>query len=208
MAHPGRAPGEVARVLGIDPGLTRCGFGVVAGPPASPEVVDVQVLRTGADEPLAQRLQAVYTGLGAAIESHRPTVVAVEQVLFSKNVRTAMVTGQAMGVALLAAAEAGLPVATYAPTQVKLTVAGHGGASKDGVARMVAAQLGLAEGPSPADAADALAVALCHLASARILDVDEDTTAGGTAGRGGGAPASWEEAVAANPHVREVGGTA
>jgi crossover junction endodeoxyribonuclease RuvC len=131
-------------------------------------------------------------------------------VLFSKNVRTAMATGQAAGVALLAAAQSGLPVVSYAPTDVKLAVAGSGAADKDAVGRMVAAQLRLDEVPRPADVADALAVALCHLGRARLAAATATTPAAGalaeahrqarSAGRDG-----WA-AVLDRPHVREAGG--
>lgn len=169
-------------VLGIDPGLTRCGLAVVAGGP-SPSLVHASALRTEAGAPLAERLLAIDDGLREAIREYQPTVVATERVLFNANARTAMATAQAAGVALVAAARAGLSVHRYSPTAVKLAVAGHGGASKDAVSRMVAAQLGLDSPPRPADAADAAAVALCHLASL------------GTPASAG--PASWDDLVAA-----------
>ncbi len=162
-------------VLGVDPGLTRCGLGVVAGPAAKPQLMAGDCVRTDASQPLEQRLLTVHDAIVDAIERHRPAVVAVERVLFSTNVRTAMATGQAAGVALLAAARAGVPVEAYSPTQVKLTVAGAGDADKDAVARLVAAQLGLADPPRPADLADALAVALTHLVRGRL-----DTMVAGT----------------------------
>jgi crossover junction endodeoxyribonuclease RuvC len=155
-------------VLGVDPGLTRCGLGVLAGPAARPRLLAHDCVRTAADQPLEQRLLALHDAIRAAIRTYGPACVAVERVLFSTNVRTAMATGQAAGVALLAAAEAGVPVAAYSPTDVKLTVAGSGTADKDAVARLVAAQLGLAAPPAPADVADALAVALTHLARSRL----------------------------------------
>jgi crossover junction endodeoxyribonuclease RuvC len=155
-------------VLGVDPGLTRCGLGIVAGPSSRPTLVHLLCVRTGAEQPLEQRLLAVHDAVLALIEEYRPDAVAVERVLFSSNVRTAMSTGQAAGVALLAAGRAGLPVTPYSPTEIKLTVAGSGAADKDAVGRLVAAQLGLAEVPRPADVADALAVALTHLARSRM----------------------------------------
>ncbi|MFP4312232.1 MAG: crossover junction endodeoxyribonuclease RuvC, partial [Nitriliruptoraceae bacterium] len=118
-------------VLGIDPGLTRCGLGVVRGPAMAPTLVHQDCLRTSADRPLEQRLLDVHDAIVRAIAAHRPDAVAVERVLFSSNVRTAMATGQAAGVALLAAARAGVPVAAYSPSDVKLTVAGAGDADKD-----------------------------------------------------------------------------
>lgn len=163
-----RRPATRARVLGVDPGLTRCGVGVIDGPASRPELVAVDVVRTDRDVPTAQRLAELHAALTDAIREHAPDAVACERVLFSANARTAMGVGQAAGVALLAAAQAGLAVADYSPNDVKLAVAGHGAADKGAVARMVAAQLHLAEPPSPADAADALAVALCHLAHLRF----------------------------------------
>lgn len=188
MAHEGRQP----RVLGVDPGLTRCGLGVVTGPPARPEALATEVVSTSGDERPERRLLRLHLAVAAAIEAHAPDVVACERVLFSKNVRTAMATGQAAGVVLLAAAEAGLEVATYAPTDVKLSVAGHGGADKDAVSRMVTAQLRLGATPRPADVADALAVALTHLLRARTPDRVRAT--------------GWE-AVLDRPNLRVAGGT-
>ncbi|MFA9445692.1 crossover junction endodeoxyribonuclease RuvC [Egicoccus sp. AB-alg6-2] len=161
----GRAP---TTVLGIDPGLTRCGLGVVQGPDQRPRVVHHACVRTDPELPLERRLLAVQEAIEAAIARYRPDAVAVERVLFSSNVRSAMATGQAAGVALVAAARAGLSVTSYSPNEVKQTVAGTGNADKDAVGRLVAAQLGLAEVPRPADVADALAVALTHLARSRL----------------------------------------
>lgn len=187
------------RVLGVDPGLTRCGVGVVDGPDASPTAVDHACLRTSAGTPLEQRLLAVHDGLVELIERHRPDAVAVERVLFQTNVRTAMQTGQAAGIAMLAAARVGVPVTLYSPNDVKLTVTGDGGADKDGVARMVVAQLSLPAPPRPVDVTDALAVALTHLARASTGIVGR---ASGASGSGGG----WDALLAANPHVSEAGG--
>jgi crossover junction endodeoxyribonuclease RuvC len=164
-------------VLGVDPGLTRCGLGVVRGPADRPSVVTQRCVRTSPDTPLELRLLEVHDAIVALVEEHRPDAVAVERVLFSSNVRTAMATGQAAGVALLAAARAGVAVAAYSPSDVKLTVAGAGDADKDAVARLVAAQLRLAELPRPADVADALAVALTHLARGRLAALVGDSPA-------------------------------
>jgi crossover junction endodeoxyribonuclease RuvC len=182
-------------VLGIDPGLTRCGLGLVAGPVGRPELRAADCVRTDKDLPLEQRLAMLYEAIEAAIATHRPDAVAVERVLFSSNVRTAMATGQAAGIALLAAARSGIPVAAYSPTDVKLTVAGSGAADKDAVGRLVAAQLRLDAPPTPADVADAVAVALTHLARSRIEAAAARTGASSTladaqgaaarAGRGG-----------------------
>ena len=189
-------------VLGIDPGLTRCGIGLVRGPASRPQLVAHDCVRTTPDLPLEQRLLAVHEAVVAAVEAHRPSAVAVEQVLFSVNVRTAMATGQAAGAALLAAARTGVEVHAYSPTDVKLTVAGAGDADKDALGRLVAAQLRLDEVPRPADVADALAVALTHLARARL-----DGAAAGTptaealaaARRGAavGARGGWEAVLSA-----------
>lgn len=198
------------RVLGIDPGLTRCGVAVIEGPPAAPRVVTADLVTTPAGDDLERRLLVIHAAVVAAIATHRPEAVAIERVLFSRNVRTAMGTGQAIGVSLLAAAQAGLPVVQYTPTDVKLAVAGHGGADKDAVGRMVAAQLRLEVVPSPADVADALAVALCHLGRARLAQATassagqsraDATVAARRSGAGG-----WE-AVLDRPHIREAGGT-
>lgn len=198
------------RVLGIDPGLTRCGIGVVDGPPSHPRLVAVDVVGTPAGLAVEERLTFLHDRVRRAIEQYRPDAVAVERVLFSRNVRTAMATGQAAGVSLLAAAQAGIPVESYTPTDVKLSVAGHGGADKEGVGRMVAAQLRLDAVPSPADAADALAIALCHLSRMRIQAAAAATPAGQVLAAAAsearrGARSGWE-AVLDRPHIREAGG--
>ena len=156
-----------ALVLGIDPGLTRCGVGAVRGPAHRPRLVAARCVRTPVELPLEQRLARLRSELDAIVREVQPDGVAVERVLFSGNARTAMATGQAAGVALLVAAEHGLAVTSYSPNEVKATVAGDGRAEKDAVGRLVAAQLGLDAPPRPADVADALAVAITHLAQAR-----------------------------------------
>jgi crossover junction endodeoxyribonuclease RuvC len=161
------------RVLGVDPGLTRCGLGVVeGGPHGSREVryVAVDVVRTAADAPLATRLLAVGDEVERWITRHRPDVVAVERVFSQHNVRTVMGTAQASGVVALLAARAGLPVAFHTPSEVKAAVTGEGRAGKEQVTAMVTRLLGLAEAPRPADAADALALAICHCWRAPMLD--------------------------------------
>jgi crossover junction endodeoxyribonuclease RuvC len=167
-------PLDMPVVLGIDPGLTRCGIGVVKGPAVAPELIAYDCVRTGTNLALPERLDALYTHIEAVIATYRPDVVAIEQVLFSVNVRTAMATGQAAGVVMLAAAKAHLPVATYTPTEVKLAVTGSGRADKDAMMRLVAQQFKLSAPPKPADAADALAIALTHLARARRHDRPDD----------------------------------
>ena len=156
-------------MLGIDPGLTRCGYAVVDGAgPGGPHAVALGVIRTPASAPLPQRLAALGDDIVALIAEYRPVAVAVEHVFFQVNVRTAMSVGQASGLALAAAASAGCDVAQYSPNQVKDAVAGWGGASKEQVQRMVQARLRLDRPPRPPDAADAAALALCHLASASL----------------------------------------
>ena len=152
------------RVLGVDPGLTRCGLGVVdgrAGRRAS--LVHVGVVTTPPAAELAARLVAVSDAIEDAIATHRPDVVAVERVFSQHNVRSVMGTAQVSGVALLAAARAGLPVVLHTPTEVKAAVTGSGRAGKAQVGAMVVRILGLDEVPRPADAAAALALAICHL---------------------------------------------
>jgi crossover junction endodeoxyribonuclease RuvC len=152
------------RVLGVDPGLTRCGVGVVEGAAGRPlRLVHVDVLRTPADAELPQRLLALAAGLDAAVAAHRPDVVAVERVFSQHNVRTVMGTAQAAALAVLAAARAGVPVALHTPSEVKAAVTGSGRADKVQVTSMVTRLLRLAERPRPADAADALALAICQI---------------------------------------------
>jgi crossover junction endodeoxyribonuclease RuvC len=155
------------RVLGIDPGVSRCGYGVVVRDAGRLRAVACGVLRTPASDPLPQRLLALADELGALISEVAPSVVAVERVLFQVNVRTAMSVGQASGLALAAAARAGVPVVQYSPNEVKLAVTGDGRAGKAAVQSMVARVLALRELPPP-DAADALALACCHVGQARL----------------------------------------
>lgn len=155
-------------VLGIDPGLTRCGYAVLAARGSAVRAVALGVLRTATSDPLPQRLAHLQRDLVALIEEFRPEGVAVEQVFFQNNVRTAMSVGQASGLALAAAAAFGCDVVQFTPSQVKDSVAGWGGADKSQVQRMVQARLGLATAPKPADAADAAALALCYLAAAPL----------------------------------------
>ena len=173
------------RVLGIDPGLTRCGYAVVdGGGPGPATAVALGVLRTPASAPLPHRLAALRRELAALIAEYGPVAVAVEHVFFQVNVRTAMSVGQASGLALAEAAAAGCDVAQYTPNQVKDAVAGWGGAPKEQVQRMVQARLRLADPPRPADAADAAALALCHLAMIPMRDRVAAAT-GRTSGAGG-----------------------
>ena len=152
------------RVLGVDPGLTRCGVGVVDGRPGRPcTLVHVDVVRTDADADLGDRLLHLSRELTRHIAEHRPEAVAVERVFAQHNVRTVMGTAQAGAVAVLAAAQAGLPVRMYTPSEVKAAITGSGQAGKQQMTAMVTRLLRLTEAPRPADAADALALAICHV---------------------------------------------
>jgi len=151
-------------VLGVDPGLTRCGVGVVRGSIGRPlDLVTVGVIRTPADLDTALRLRLIEESLEARIAEHRPDVVAVERVFSQHNVRTVMGTAQASAVAMLVAARHGIPVHLHTPSEVKAAVTGSGRADKEQVGQMVARVLRLAAPPKPADAADALALAICHV---------------------------------------------
>ncbi len=152
------------RVLGVDPGLTRCGLGVVEGAPGRAlSLVDVDVVRTAADIPVALRLCRIQAELEHWLDVHGPQAVAVERVFAQHNVTTVMGTAQVSGLALVAAARRGIPVALHTPSEVKAAVTGSGRAGKDQVTAMVTRLLNLSARPAPADAADALALAICHL---------------------------------------------
>jgi crossover junction endodeoxyribonuclease RuvC len=159
------------RVLGVDPGLTRCGLGVVdGGTGRTVACVAVDVVRTPVDADLANRLLLLSNEVERWLERYRPDVVAIERVFSQHNVRTAMGTAQAGGVVALAAARRGLPVMFHTPSEVKAAVTGSGRADKEQVITMVTKLLKLVERPSPADAADALALAICHLWRAPMRD--------------------------------------
>ncbi len=152
------------RVLGIDPGLTRCGTAVVEGDPGRTlRALHIGVLRTAADLPIEQRLTRVSAGLMALVEEFEPDAVAIERVFSQHNVRTAMGTAQAAAMGLLIAGQRGLPVALHTPTEVKAAVTGSGRADKAQVTTMVTRILRLSSAPTPADAADALAIAICQI---------------------------------------------
>jgi crossover junction endodeoxyribonuclease RuvC len=152
------------RVLGIDPGLTRCGVGVVEGEVGRPlRLVDVGVIRTSSSAAVADRLVSIERGIEAWIEEHRPDAVAIERVFARSDVSTVMGTAQASGIAMVAAARRGLPVALHTPSEVKAAVSGSGRADKAQVGFMVSRILGLDAPPKPADAADALALAVTHI---------------------------------------------
>lgn len=152
------------RVLGVDPGLTRCGLGVVdAAPSRRAVLVSFGVARSDPQAELTTRLVRIAEQVEAWLDEHRPDAVAVEQVFAQHNVRTVMGTAQVSGIVALAAGRRGIPVSVHTPSEVKAAVTGNGRAPKPQVQQMVARILGLTEVPSPADAADALALALCHL---------------------------------------------
>jgi crossover junction endodeoxyribonuclease RuvC len=163
------------RVLGVDPGMTRCGIGVVDGAPGRTlTLVHVEVVRTPADAPVGERLVAQADAFAAAIAAFSPDVVAVERVFSQHNVRTVMGTAQVAGLAIVAATRAGIPVVLHTPSEVKAAVTGSGRADKAQVGVMVARLLRLTETPRPADASDALALAICHVwrgsAQSRLAD--------------------------------------
>jgi crossover junction endodeoxyribonuclease RuvC len=149
-------------VLGIDPGLSRCGYGAVRREGSQICAVSYGVITTAPADPIPQRLAQLADELDELVAELRPRSMAVERVLFQNNARTAISVGQASGLALVAAARAGIPVEQYSPNEVKLAVAGHGGADKEQVQLMVTRLLCLGSVPRPPDAADALALALCH----------------------------------------------
>ncbi|MGW1075366.1 crossover junction endodeoxyribonuclease RuvC [Streptomyces sp. NPDC002537] len=152
------------RVLGVDPGLTRCGIGVVDGIAGRPlRMLGVGVVRTPADADVADRLVLIERGMEQWLDEYRPEYVAVERVFSQHNVRTVMGTAQASAVAMLCAARRGLPVALHTPSEVKAAVTGSGRADKAQVGAMVTRLLRLDAPPKPADAADALALAICHI---------------------------------------------
>jgi crossover junction endodeoxyribonuclease RuvC len=153
------------RVMGIDPGLATTGYGIVETKAARRELsfklIGGGVITTPADEPLPERLKTIYDEVRGLVSAFRPKELAVEELYFARNAKTAISVAQARGVVLLAAA--GLPVVSYTPLEVKLQLTGFGRAEKGQIQGMVARLLGLREPPKPDDAADALAIALCHL---------------------------------------------
>lgn len=162
-------------ILGIDPGTAITGYGLVWSDGDNLVLEDYGVITTLSGSPLPARLQRIYRELRALIEERSPMAVAVEEIFFSRNVRTALTVGQARGVALLAAAEAGLAVHEYTPLQVKQAIVGYGRATKDQVQQMIKMLLGLETIPQPDDAADAIAVAICHIHSARLTSIIADS---------------------------------
>ena len=161
-------------VIGIDPGTATTGFGLVReNPDGSLAVVDYGAIQTAPDHPMPERLLELHQRLVELLLLHRPSEGAVEKLFFHRNVTTALSVGQARGVVLLAMAAARLQISEYTPLEVKQAVVGYGGADKNQVQQMVRALLGLPELPKPDDVADALAVAICHVHSARMRKIYE-----------------------------------
>lgn len=162
-------------VLGIDPGLSRCGYGGVEELAGVQRAVSAGVITSDPALPLPERLALLHFELVGLVAELSPDILVVERVFFQTNVRTAMAVGQASGIALLTASEAGLPVAEYTSNEVKLAIAGYGAATKEQVQTMVTRLLGLESVPKPPDVADALALSICHLASSRASRLLERT---------------------------------
>ena len=163
------------RILGIDPGTVTMGYGVVEGEEGRLNLVDCGTLTATPNTPLAQRLHTLYLGLLELIARYQPSEAAIEEPFVHKNARSALAVGQAIGMAMVAATEKGIPIHQYTPTQVKQAVSSYGHSDKEQVQEMVRIQLGLPSPPQPSDAADALAVALCHIQEthvARILKAE------------------------------------
>ncbi len=162
-------------ILGIDPGTATTGFGLVYEDARGDAQLDrYGVILTEAGTPMPERLLKLYRELMALLAESQPDAVAVEELFFSRNVTTALTVGQARGVVLLAAAQAGLPIYEYKPAEVKQALVGYGGADKHQIQEMVRMMLNLPDIPRPDDAADAVAVAICHLHSARLRSLLED----------------------------------
>ncbi len=159
-------PSSPRIALGIDPGTAIVGYAVVMATGSDLKLLACDAITTPAKMPLSQRLQIIYTGLNQIVTTYQPQEAAIEELFFAKNARTAMTVGQARGVAMLALANNGLSIAEYTPKQVKQAVTGYGGADKNQVGEMVRILLKLATIPKPDDAADAAAIAICHLNTA------------------------------------------
>jgi crossover junction endodeoxyribonuclease RuvC len=160
--------------IGIDPGTAITGYGLIKEErDGSLTIIDYGAIHTSSEMQMPDRLVELHQQLKQIINLHNPQSGAVEKLFFAKNVRTALTVGQARGVTLLALAEAGVPLFEYSPNEVKQSVTGYGGADKNQVQKMVQALLGLEEIPQPDDAADALAVAVCHLHNARLKELEE-----------------------------------
>ncbi len=161
------------RVIGIDPGTAITGWGVVEGGGNDLKMIAAGVIITAAGTPFPERLQIIYRELTVLVDTWQPDSSAIEELFFSKNVKTALAVGHGRGAAMLALANAGLPITEYKPLEVKQAVTGHGGADKRQIQQMVKLLLSLDDIPRPDDAADALAVAICHLHSARLRMLEQ-----------------------------------
>ncbi|MDI6731464.1 MAG: crossover junction endodeoxyribonuclease RuvC [Candidatus Margulisbacteria bacterium] len=157
--------------LGIDPGTATTGFGVIAEERDKLVFIEHGIIATSPKENAQIRLRKIYGELKKLIIKHQPEIIAIEKLYFGTNTKTAIAVGQARGVALLAAAEFKVPVAEYTPLQVKMAITGYGRAEKKQIQQMVKTLLGLKDVPRPDDAADALAIAICHIHSYRLLNV-------------------------------------
>jgi crossover junction endodeoxyribonuclease RuvC len=165
-------------VLGFDPGTATTGFGVVESVNDVLRPIDVGVILTPADMPIEERLLSIYTDVNTLLDKYDPDTVATERLFFDRNVTNALSVGRAIGVILLAVAQRGLPWMEYTPMQVKTSVTGYGGADKNQIQQMVVRLLGLAEVPKPDDAADALAIAICHAHSLKLKSIGMNQSRG------------------------------
>jgi crossover junction endodeoxyribonuclease RuvC len=156
------------RILGIDPSIRQTGYGIIDADNNRFTLVDCGTITTSANDSMGTRLAALYDDIKHLIETMKPDEMSIEEAFYGANVKTAMVLGQARGVALLCAAQHGLPIGEYAPRKVKLAATGNGGATKEQVQYMVQQQLNLAAPPEPLDASDALAIAMCHHQQLRL----------------------------------------
>ncbi len=159
------------RILGIDPSLVQTGFGIISVMDNNPELVDYGIIRPDAKGKLSSRLLTIYQDVKQIIKDYRPTVFSIEDVFYGKNVKSALLLGQARGAALVAGATAEIPIYEYSPRKVKQALTGNGNAQKEQVQFMVKASLNMQELPEPIDASDALAIALCHFQQFRIADL-------------------------------------
>ncbi len=165
-------------ILGFDPGTATTGFGVVESVNDVLRPIDVGVILTPADMPIEERLLSIYTDVNTLLDKYNPDTVATERLFFDRNVTNALSVGRAIGVILLAVAQRGLPWMEYTPMQVKTSVTGYGGADKNQIQQMVVRLLGLAEVPKPDDAADALAIAICHAHSSKLKSIGMNQSRG------------------------------
>jgi len=165
-------------VLGFDPGTATTGFGVVESVNDVLRPIDVGVILTPSDMPIEERLLSIYTDINTLLDKYNPDTVATERLFFDRNVTNALSVGRAIGVILLAVAQRELPWMEYTPMQVKTSVTGYGGADKNQIQQMVVRLLGLAEVPKPDDAADALAIAICHAHSLKLKSIGMNQSRG------------------------------